>query len=138
MIAMVINKKVIMCFLIFFMFMGTAQAQDTTTTCVPTEQLERLRDDVQEMEKKIRDLERINQNFRQQIATLEQLRTRDSLLLSIKDRRIGVREEIIEYRDVEITGLRESLQSQKRRKWLYFIGGAATVIGSAYVVGQTQ
>jgi len=41
-------------------------------------------------------------------------------------------------KQIEIQGLREQVESANRRKWLYFVGGAAAVIGSAYVVGQTN
>jgi len=111
---------------------------DKDTVCVPVEQLERVRDDVQEQQKKIEDLNRLKRNLESQVQTLKALRTKDSLLIDIKDRRIKNRNELLEEKQIEIQGLREQVESANRRKWLYFVGGAAAVIGSAYVVGQTN
>jgi peptidoglycan hydrolase CwlO-like protein len=108
------------------------------SVCVPVKQLERVRDDIQKKEKKIEDLQRLKRNLESQVQTLRALRQKDSLLIGIKDRRIKNRNELLEEKNKEIRGLREQVESANLRKWLYFVGGAAAVIGSAYVVGQTN
>jgi peptidoglycan hydrolase CwlO-like protein len=115
---------------------SSSASQDSV--CVPVKQLERVRDDIQKKQKKIQDLQRLKRNLESQVRTLKALRQKDSLLIGIKDRRIKNRNELLEEKNNEIEGLREQLNSANRRKWLYFVGGAAAVIGSAYVVGQTN
>jgi hypothetical protein len=67
---------------------------------------------------------------------LETVTRQDSVVIGTLENELSYRKEQIELRDQRINNLQSQLQKQEVRKWVYFVGGAVTVVAGAWVSGQ--
>jgi uncharacterized protein (DUF3084 family) len=115
---------------------SSAKGQLRDTVCVPVEQLSEARQEVENLRRRDSLNTRLVSNYRAQVANLEAQARQDSIIIDTFDIRLSIREEQIEWRDERMRYLEDELKSSRRRRWLYFIGGAATVVLGGYAAGQ--
>lgn len=115
---------------------NAAQAQPADTLCVPVDQLQQLQQDVERLERRDSLNVDIKRNLRAQVAELETIARQDSIVITTLENELAYRKEQIELRNRRIDNLQTRLEKQEVRKWVWFAGGAASILLGAFVSGQ--
>lgn len=111
---------------------------DRDTVCVPVVQLQRMRKEVTELRRRDSVNADIKENLRSQVRELETVVRQDSVVITTLEKELDFRKQQIDLRDERIGNLESRLRKQEVRKWVYFVGGAATVVLGAWAAGQAN
>jgi hypothetical protein len=119
-------KKISILSLIFFVFLTHSKSQ-TIDTCFSKNEVVDIANTIYELKQKDSLNIRLINSYELKIDLLNNIHQRDSIIISLYDKRIDIKED-------EIKFYKESYEYYKKRNKLMFIGGFASVMVSSLVL----
>lgn len=113
-----------------------AQIAEKDTICVQVVQLQQMRQKVENLRRRDSINTEIKRNLQAQVVELETVVRQDSVITGSLRQELSFRKQQIDLRNKRIDNLQTQLRRNEYRKWVYFVGGAATVVLGAWVSGQ--